>query len=488
MLPLDEDPFEIDANKRAISVPAAFKSGVSVQGDIVAETLLFRIDRFFDAIDFNDCDIYVQWERPNDKTQYVTPLKGTAADLIDIESQPGKIIFGWPLSAEVTRNPGTVKFSIRFIKFGNDSTIAYSFSTLTSSITINPGLDYDIANSTQDSASELFDAIISNSESSTGAPAAKPFFEVDLNANNSYLGEDNKATLSVLADTTDNGIVRYEWYASKNPNAIGTRVKEDYPEDEVASVYTVDATNTSDITGYYWVKAINRFTNKEKSAFSKKTCFPGANEPAFSTQPQDTMLTDGTAVVAVTMMPDAHGEHNSVDYVWYRKVSSADDFIAIEDSNANEYIALIPGVYKVMVTNTVNADSKSNMSASCTIYNVPGEVVFGNLESDEMIKGNTYTLPVELPEDEFARGTILYSLWFDYDDADGILVNGIPSTTDKVVEIEGGLTEPKFTIDTSMLEAAAGSKLYCIAANTIEVNGNAVTTYSQSTGYTLNSK
>ena len=48
MLPLDEDPLEVDANTRTITVPANFKkSGVGVQGDIIAETLFLRIDRFF---------------------------------------------------------------------------------------------------------------------------------------------------------------------------------------------------------------------------------------------------------------------------------------------------------------------------------------------------------------------------------------------------------------------------------------------------------
>ena len=60
MLPLDEEPFEIDANKRTITVPIHFKSsGVSVVGDEIAETVFFRIARFFDAMDLETCDIFV---------------------------------------------------------------------------------------------------------------------------------------------------------------------------------------------------------------------------------------------------------------------------------------------------------------------------------------------------------------------------------------------------------------------------------------------
>ena len=48
-LPLDEPIFEINANTRSINVPTDFKSnGLSVQGDHLAETVFFSVDRYFD--------------------------------------------------------------------------------------------------------------------------------------------------------------------------------------------------------------------------------------------------------------------------------------------------------------------------------------------------------------------------------------------------------------------------------------------------------
>ena len=48
VLPLDEDHFEINADTRAISIPASFKkNGVAVQGDDLAEVLYFRVDRYY---------------------------------------------------------------------------------------------------------------------------------------------------------------------------------------------------------------------------------------------------------------------------------------------------------------------------------------------------------------------------------------------------------------------------------------------------------
>ena len=116
VLPLDEDHFEINANTRAINIPASFKkNGVAVQGDDLAEVLYFKIDRYFDYMDLNNCDIYIQWETP--KAADGTTIKSASPAYIrDIESEPGKLIFGWALSDAITANSGTLKFSLRFLQ------------------------------------------------------------------------------------------------------------------------------------------------------------------------------------------------------------------------------------------------------------------------------------------------------------------------------------------------------------------------------------
>jgi hypothetical protein len=60
ILPLDENYFSIDTNTRKIEVPASFsKNGVGVQGDMGAETIYFKVPRYFDAVDLNNTDIYI---------------------------------------------------------------------------------------------------------------------------------------------------------------------------------------------------------------------------------------------------------------------------------------------------------------------------------------------------------------------------------------------------------------------------------------------
>jgi hypothetical protein len=59
MVPLDEDPFKIDLNTRKIDVPKSFSKCASVQTDILAETIIFVVDRYFDFMDLANTNIYV---------------------------------------------------------------------------------------------------------------------------------------------------------------------------------------------------------------------------------------------------------------------------------------------------------------------------------------------------------------------------------------------------------------------------------------------
>ena len=121
VLPLDEEHFKINANTRAINIPADFKkNGVAVQGDDLAEIVYFEIDRYFDAVDLNNCDIYIQWEAPKDSNGDIK--KGTSDTYIrDIESQPGKLIFGWAISEAITNASGNLKFSVKFLQRDKES-------------------------------------------------------------------------------------------------------------------------------------------------------------------------------------------------------------------------------------------------------------------------------------------------------------------------------------------------------------------------------
>lgn len=145
VLPLDEEPFAIDANKRTIEIPKNFSShGLCVEGDHRAEVVFFSIDRYFDSIDLDKQSIFIQWEL-SDGTVGVSPNY-----LKDVTSQEGKLIFGWVLDSEITSVPGKIKFAIRFYTFNEDTEITYSFSTLPAIANINSSLNLDIENKLDD--------------------------------------------------------------------------------------------------------------------------------------------------------------------------------------------------------------------------------------------------------------------------------------------------------------------------------------------------
>ena len=147
-LPLDEEVLAIKADTREIAIPSSFvRHGIGVQGDAVAEVIYFTIDRFFDSVDLanDDIKIAIQWEAKDANKQVIRGFSRNFGK--DIESIPGKIIFGWPISSELTQTGGIIKFAVRFYTIDEINKIfTYSFATLPAELTINNSLDYDLIN------------------------------------------------------------------------------------------------------------------------------------------------------------------------------------------------------------------------------------------------------------------------------------------------------------------------------------------------------
>lgn len=141
-LPLDEPAFMINPETRIITIPNEFKTnGLSVQGDEIAEVLYFRVPRYYDATDLFQQDILIQWKMGN--------VEGVSKPwIVDAQSFPGEIIFGWPISSKITAQSGTIEFAVRFYTYDASQTpgkrIRYSLSTLNASATIKKALDFDI--------------------------------------------------------------------------------------------------------------------------------------------------------------------------------------------------------------------------------------------------------------------------------------------------------------------------------------------------------
>ena len=99
----------INANTRSIVLPENYrKTGIAVAGDTFAETLWFKIDRYYDLQDLSLTDIYIFWELPDKTKGYSTPA------FEDINSEAGQLIFSWTIPDLLTANAGNIKFYVSF--------------------------------------------------------------------------------------------------------------------------------------------------------------------------------------------------------------------------------------------------------------------------------------------------------------------------------------------------------------------------------------
>lgn len=229
-LPLDEPHFEIDANTRRIKVPQIFKeNGVSVEGDEVSEILFFEIDRFYDSTDLSQTNIIIQWQSPGQSV-----VQYTAAFMPLIVHDPvygdEKLVFGWPISSEITEYPGQLTFSVRFYipdsgASSLDAKPVFSLSTLTQVVTINPGLAYNIHDLAPDNRFNLIlDNRIKNSPQGIPDPPVVPFgifYSTYYNGQyNNVNGSGNvmiaeqitqPITFAILGYKADAGTLTYSW-------------------------------------------------------------------------------------------------------------------------------------------------------------------------------------------------------------------------------------------------------------------------------------
>lgn len=433
ILPIDEDHFEINANTRAINIPASFKkNGVAVQGDDLAEVLYFKIDRYFDYMDLNNCEIYIQWETPKD-AQGKTIKSVSPAYIRDIASEPGKLIFGWALSDAITANSGNLKFSVRFFQWdtteSGEKTLAYSFSTLTAQVLIQPSINFNPETDeyhVDDVADRLLERL-KNSDIAGGYAAAKPEFVVNLvkNPQEGKLGYDldpetHKFELLVQAFSSDTGSINYIWKRqdlNEDNTTKDTKVEivpstnvyveadkhnmnksyvyyieagdSDYTPltktlteqqllDDKFKVYLKQSKCVADRDGVYWAHAENRITNSTKSNDSEEVSFLRPTPVNISTQPKGGTLGEDGYTLSVA----ASNTDGVLTYQWYRDPNHALNFgetPSIWGSEETQEAGLIEGAtgstlsvnedghYRVKVTNTRNLKSKYEFSENSRV-------------------------------------------------------------------------------------------------------------------------
>ena len=221
----DEEIFEINANERLIKVPASFnKNGVGIVSDELAETLWFKINRYFDIKDFGEAvdvtsdelkdgelHILIQWEAPDG-------AKGASwAYAIDADTDPDFIYFGWALTAEhLMSQAGKIKFAVRILQYDGDA-VAYSFGTQAAQVTVKPSLSFDVTK-TDIEIESVADKIASRFME--GPIAYSPVFSTNLPPYMLNLTGTAADTLTVEADAPEGeeyDAIIYKWY-KKGPD------------------------------------------------------------------------------------------------------------------------------------------------------------------------------------------------------------------------------------------------------------------------------
>ena len=464
ILPATESTFNIDADKRSISIPDNFaRYGVGVQGDEIAEILYFSIDRYFDAMDLADMDIIVQWKHEKDE-DHVSNLSATYKKSLTL--QPGKIVFGWPITSEVTERSGNIKFSIRFYR-RNENTLEYSFSTLTATIKIQSGLDFELDKSATDLAINKNSLIYSNLRNSkkvnVGYVIAAPTFEGFYTWNNETLELEPAATTTydlpqtfvvkaaIPANTPDDqqvsgSGVTYSWYKKDNNNASqeGHHIyqvsegpynpyeiyyikNEDgtyepygvhgdsnpFDDIEPVTVYTRYGAFTPATAGIYVAEASNVYApGAASSVLSSEWIVPYAAEPSFTYANEKLILDDeGKAVVVINHNVTDNGE---VSTEWYSGPNATlDGAVKIDGVTGNSYEATAEGYYFLKADNTKNNSTTTAVSKGVWVRHNASDPVIdsykvnGNIKTEQpygALINDVLTVVVKAP----TYGTISY--------------------------------------------------------------------------------
>lgn len=457
ILPVDEELFEINANTREIIIPKSFKNGVGVQGDQVAEIIYFKIDRYFDNIDLNTQNIYIEWENADQI--------GLSGEYVrDIASDPDHIIFGWPLTNKITSSAGKVKFAVRFYSFNSDNDIIYSFATQPAEIVINKTMAFAIEDASIDTMNtdEVRQLVLGRLQNSfadeNGGDVDAPIFTEDLNdsiaeydiENADIEGKDDTSSFAIAVQafagaasisytlcTHDKNTDNYKPVLTID-DKLKTKIKflptdDSHPEEDkiyytrqkpsekeeyVYTQYLPSQEEQEDgfaaglelyerfgmcyiaAAGDYAVKATATINTASKSTYSKTITFPAAT-PVELIGTNAIILngndTDGWSKELNPVYADGSNViKGQKSYAWTRK--GVNETISTDE----KLLVTEPGYYCLQITNQRNKDSKvSNISEYRVTYpaRMPG---YSMNNQENMAVGQTLTIIVnskEMPYD-----------------------------------------------------------------------------------------
>lgn len=114
-LPADEPIYEVDLDTRKINAPKF----LSVEYDHNAETIYFRVDRFYDNVDLSTMFCVIQYQNANPNQAKGGYIYAVPYFDITTEAANNKMLFQWAIEGPATAYSGKVTFSIKFYKISS---------------------------------------------------------------------------------------------------------------------------------------------------------------------------------------------------------------------------------------------------------------------------------------------------------------------------------------------------------------------------------
>jgi hypothetical protein len=137
LLPSDERIYDIDLNSKVIDAPEF----LSVRHDHYAETIYFKVDRYFDNMDLADTACVVQYVNASGEGRLFT------VPFYDIEHfhDDSKMLIPWCIEGEATKTAGDVTYAFRFFKVAKNEDgeeyLTFNLNTVTATSKVLHGLN-----------------------------------------------------------------------------------------------------------------------------------------------------------------------------------------------------------------------------------------------------------------------------------------------------------------------------------------------------------
>lgn len=155
LIPSNAEIVNVDLNTRTIDLASTgYSKFLSVAREHYAETIYFKVPRYFDGVDLSQMACVIEYINANNDNR-ISPIL-----VKDILSIPGYMILGWCIHGEATRKAGTIKFAIRFYSIDqNTKEFVYSLRTQLASGKILYGMDEESAQEESLFSQPIYDII-----------------------------------------------------------------------------------------------------------------------------------------------------------------------------------------------------------------------------------------------------------------------------------------------------------------------------------------